>query len=512
MEQLKSQFYKTDSVKILDSIAINNFGLSGFTLMSRAGLFAFETIQKKWPSLKSICVFCGIGNNGGDGFVLAKLAKKNGYNVSVIICGEEQEIKNDAKIAYDECKKYNVLIQRWPLSSHEESKQIQEKKINSIVNLYDFEIIVDALFGTGLNKELDEYWTYIINYLNKYTLAKKVAIDIPSGLNANTGIIMKAAFCADLSITFVGLKQGLFSGKARDYCGEIVFNNLQIPYQVYNEVEPSGYLLNLKKLKSKAFSNISNCAHKGDFGHVLIIGGNYGMLGACIMAAKAALRTGAGLVTVATKDEHSALLPLNTPEIMSIGINDINKIKILIEKASVILIGPGLGQDNWSQEIFSYVLNLQKPLIIDADAINLLAKMNNNYINNNCILTPHPKEASRLLNISTNEIENNRFESVEKLFEKYKANIVLKGAGTIVFGEDKKYYITHSGNYGMATAGMGDVLSGVIAGCVARGVSLLESSKIGVCVHALASDFESAKGKKGMMATDLLLWIRKLLN
>ncbi len=524
--------YSTISVRNLDSIAINEYKIPGFTLMSRAGKFTFEIIKKEWSELKTINILCGIGNNGGDGFIVAKEAFGSGYNVKVILCGDHTKIKGDAKTAYDaymnvigKTNNGNILYWEEFKKDFSEIKMAQEAKksentesTESTKNTEQTEILVDALFGTGLNKDLDKYWMEIVNFINNnFINAKKIAIDVPSGLNANTGAIMNAAIKVDQTVTFVGLKQGLYTAMARDYCGKITLYDLKIPNKIYSKVKPSGYLLNLDHLKKNAFpKKISNCANKGHFGHVLIIGGNVGMLGASILAADAALRAGAGLVSVATRKEHAKSIPINTPEVMSIGMYDINEIEPLIQKATAILIGPGLGQDKWSKEIFSSILKLklQKPLIIDADGINLLASMEEfkNYHNNNSILTPHPKEASRLLQTTTKEIETDRFKSAKNLHDKYKANIVLKGAGTIIFGEDEKYYITTAGNYGMASAGFGDILAGIIVGLVARGVSLIESAKLGVHVHAIASDKEITKGKKGMIATDILPWVRLLLN
>lgn len=513
--------YTRENVRELDFTAINKYKISGYDLMQKAAKAAFLNVLKKWPGQNKFFIFCGIGNNGGDGFVFSKLAKERGYNVKVILCGDESKIKGDAKKAYIDCKDSNIDILKIKdeLVFDEMKLKIFAKKNEDNILVGDLVenkkgVIVDALFGTGLNKKLDSFWIKIINFINEQQKYKKLSIDIPSGLNANTGITMGACINSDLTITFVGRKQGLYTGMARDYCKEIIFDDLGIPKEVYSEVLNSGELLDLDILKAKNLADISHCTNKNNFGHVLIVGGNLGMLGASILAAKSALRSGAGLVSVATRDEHASLIPINTPEIMSKGI-EIEKIKelsVLIDRANVILIGPGLGLDNWSRKIFSMVIDAvaDKLLIIDADGLNLLSEMK--YNNKNCIITPHVKEASRLLNITTDEINKDRFDCCKKLFEKYCATVILKGAGTIIYGEGQRFYITTAGNYGMATAGMGDVLSGVVAALCARGISLIEAAKLASHVHALAADKEIKNGKKGMIATDLLKWIRVLLN
>ncbi len=249
---------------------------------------------------------------------------------------------------------------------------------------------------------------------------------------------------------------------------------------------------------------------KGSFGHVLVVGGDYGFSGAVRLAAEAALRVGAGLVSVATRSEHASSLNLMRSEMMCHGITHAKDLAPLLIKATVVVLGPGLGQSNWAKKILACVLKSKKLLIMDADALNLLAKKHINYVN--WVLTPHPGEAARLLNTTTEAIQNDRLAAVLALQKKYGGVSVLKGSGTLIVAEDGKPALCGAGNPGMATAGMGDVLSGVIGGLVAQGISLFIAAKLGVLVHAEAGDLAKKEGERGMIASDLFPYLRRLVN
>lgn len=251
-------------------------------------------------------------------------------------------------------------------------------------------------------------------------------------------------------------------------------------------------------------------AHKGDFGHVLVIGGDYGMPGAVRMAAEAAARTGAGLVTVATRPEHIATVTATRPELLCYGIRKARDLLPLQKRATVIILGPGLGQTAWSNQIFNFTLKFQQPKIIDADALNLLAQSPQQA--DNWILTPHPGEAARLLKCDTTTIQQGRLAAAQALHTLYKGVIVLKGAGTIICADPLNPGICHAGNPGMATGGMGDVLSGILGGLVAQGLSLQQASELGVCLHAVAGDMAAKNGERGLLASDLLPYLHKLVN
>jgi len=254
-------------------------------------------------------------------------------------------------------------------------------------------------------------------------------------------------------------------------------------------------------------------SHKGNFGHVLIVGGNLGYSGSVRLAAEAALRVGAGLVTVVTHPEHAAILNATCPELMCRGVEGADDMADLLDKVSVIVIGPGLGMDEWGRNLFDLVLDSQKPLVVDADGLNILAEDESIVSRTNWILTPHPGEAGRLLKVDTQEVQSHRLTALKKLQEKFSGVTVLKGAGTLVLSANSSPAICEAGNPGMATAGMGDVLSGVIGSLVAQQVPLLDAAKLGVLLHALAGDLVAKEyGERGMMASDLMPSLQQLAN
>ncbi|OGT33980.1 MAG: NAD(P)H-hydrate dehydratase [Gammaproteobacteria bacterium RIFCSPHIGHO2_02_FULL_39_13] len=265
------------------------------------------------------------------------------------------------------------------------------------------------------------------------------------------------------------------------------------------------------QLLSQQFKKRDRSAHKGDFGHVLVVGGDVGMGGAVSMCAEAALRVGAGLVSVATHEEHIAAINAARPEVMCHAVSHATKLNSLIQKATVIVIGPGLGKRSWSRELFDAALKTEKPIVVDADALNLLSEHLRK--NNQWILTPHAGEAGRLLQCTAEQVQCDRVGSIKKLSAQYGGVIVLKGAGTLIQFSDELPCLCEAGNPGMATAGMGDVLSGVIAGLLAQHFSLVNSAKTGVLLHAMAGDLAAKeKGERGMLATDLMPYLWKLVN
>lgn len=268
----------------------------------------------------------------------------------------------------------------------------------------------------------------------------------------------------------------------------------------------------IEKLKLSQFKKYlvsrARDSHKGDFGHVVVIGGDYGFSGAVRMAAEAALRVGAGLVSVVTRAEHALTLNASRPEIMCHAAD--KKLDALLVKASVIIVGPGIGQTPWAKKLLNSALKSKKPLLLDADALNILAKKPMK--NARWILTPHPGEAARLLKTTTNVIQRDRIRAINELQKKYGGVCVLKGAGSLVLANDKQLSLCTAGNPGMATAGMGDVLSGVIGGLAAQGIPLADAAKLGVLVHAMAGDMAAKEGERGMIATDLMCYLRKFVN
>jgi NAD(P)H-hydrate epimerase len=337
-----------------------------------------------------------------------------------------------------------------------------------------------------------------------------VAVDMPSGLNANTGNIMSVAVKADITVTFIALKQGLFTGQAADYCGELCYASLAIPEEVFTLQSVAAVRVIHTPLPRRL-----RCTHKGNYGHVLIIGGEQGYSGAARLAGVAALRIGAGLVSIATRNVHASIMNSNHPELMCHGVETAEQLMPLLAKASVIVIGTGLGQSAWASELLTAALVAQSPIIIDADGLNLLADMVGKKVlptRLDWILTPHPAEAARLLNCTTDEIQQDRFTAVTALQETYQGVAVLKGSGTLIASHEE-VAVSNTGNAGMASGGMGDVLTGVIAGLIAQGLPLKEAAQQGVYLHGKAADQATeADGERGLLASDLLPYLRRAVN
>ncbi len=488
--------YSAEQVRELDRIAIEEFEIPGYTLMHRAAVFSYNQLEKKWPDVKSITVICGAGNNAGDGYVIAGLAREDGKQVTVYYLQEPEKLKGDAATAYKYLQASNVT----PV------------KFTDDVSL-DADVLVDALLGTGLDRDVEGEYCDAINAINAAS-PPVLAIDIPSGLNANTGNIMNVAVNADITTTFVGLKKGLFTNDGIEYSGEIEFYDLDVPQEVYEKLNSSTDNQIVSRLKLSSFNETlkprQRNSHKGLFGHVLVVGGNEGYLGAARMAAEAAARVGAGLVSIATRSSHASQLSTVRPELMSHGVETLEELMPLINRANVIAIGPGLGQSEWAKLLLARVFESELPLVIDADALNLLAEEDQS--SPNWVITPHPGEAARLLKLDSKSIQSDRFKSALDLHEKYKGPVVLKGTGTVIVDTNGESFVCDAGNPGMSSGGMGDVLTGVIAGLIAQGVEHNQATKMAVCIHANAADRAAVVGERGLMAMDLMPHLRKLVN
>lgn len=488
---LPLDLYRAAQVREMDRIAIEECGVSGAMLMERAGAAAYEVIRKHWPAAGTITVICGGGNNGGDGYVIARLLKADGYSIRTLYTIPPEKLKGEAKQAADKL-----------VSAGLEPEPYRADKLKNS------DLIVDALLGTGLDREITGTMRSVIEGINASAIPV-FAIDIPSGLHADNGQVQGVSIRAEATISFLGLKQGLFTGQGADYAGRIYFHDLGAPQQVYEKVAPAARRLALEDQR-QLLKKRPRTAHKGHCGHVLIVGGDSGYAGAPRMAAEAAGRAGAGLVSVATRPQHAVIFTMARPEIMAHGIERVAQLSGLIEKANVIAIGPGLGQSEWSQMLLAKVLESRLPLVLDADALNLLASEPARQ--ERWILTPHPGEAARLLNSTSAAVQSDRFAAIDELQKKYGGVIVLKGSGTLVADQAGHIAVCTAGNPGMATGGMGDVLTGVIAALVAQGYDPADAARLGVTVHATAADYAAQGGERGMLALDLMPWLRQLMN
>jgi len=486
---LPDKLYRAQQVRAMDKYAIEDLGIPGFVLMQRAGAAGFEVLRRTWPEARRVAVVCGGGNNGGDGYVIARQALDAHFEVQVFAMMSPDLLQGDAKTAYETYMAAGGRVIMGPP-----------------MGLEGVDVVVDALFGTGLDREVTGDYAHAITAINRFS-GGVLAVDIPSGLHADTGSIMGCAVEAAATVSFIGLKQGMFTAEGPSCCGRVWYADLTVPEVVLEYQPPAARLWN-------EYSNLlpprRRSAHKGHFGHVLVVGGDAGYTGAVRMTAEAAARTGAGLVSVATRSAHASTLITGCPEIMSHGVETTTELQTLLARASVVAIGPGLGQSGWARSLFQLVCESNLPMVVDADALNLLAQ-NPNY-RDNWVLTPHPGEAARMLGSETREIQQDRFAALRRLSEKYGGICILKGCGTLIGGEDRVPGVCGLGNPGMATGGMGDVLTGILCGLIAQGLEMFDAARMGVCLHAAAADAEASGGQRGLLATDLMPWIRRLVN
>ena len=490
--------YRAVQVRELDRIAIEDLGIPGAVLMERAGLAAFRALRQCWPAARKVVVVSGVGNNGGDGYVLARRALEAGLQVRVCQLGDVLRLKGDALVAFQGMEKLGLR----PVAFTAEA-------------LPWADVVVDAVFGTGLDREVTGVWSEALTAMTASGVPV-LAIDIPSGLHADTGRVLGTAVRAAVTMSFIGLKQGMFTAEGREYSGTILFDDLAVPAEVYTRVasaaERIAYADLQRQLKPRARS-----AHKGNFGHVLVMGGDCGYAGAARLAAEAAARVGAGLVTVATRGVHAAIIAANRPELMCHGAEAADDVRPLLERATVVAIGPGLGQSAWAEDMLTAALNAKRPLVVDADALNLLARDSarrrcDSGNSTDWVLTPHPGEAGRLLGCSAAEIQADRFAALRALVARLGGVCVLKGSGTLVLEQGGRIAVAEDGNPGMAVGGMGDVLTGIIAGLLAQGFGLADAARLGVCLHGRAGDVAAMGGERGLLASDLLAALRSLVN
>ncbi|MEZ5461477.1 MAG: NAD(P)H-hydrate dehydratase [Dokdonella sp.] len=482
--------FSVEQVRRLDRMAISDLGVAGAELMRRAATAAFACLQERWPDARSVVVIAGNGNNGGDAFLLASLARQAGMSVTVIALGDRSS--GDAATARES----------WLASGGE----VVLATANARIPVAD--LLVDGLFGTGLSRAPTGPAADLIEQMERFP-GPRLALDVPSGLDADRGTAPGIAMHADATISFVGWKRGLFCADGPDYCGAVELATLELPGSLYQRMPADAELLDehCVEIPGARRRNVN----KGNFGHVLVIGGDRSMAGAVRLAGEAALRAGAGLVSVATRAENAVSINAARPEIMVHGVDGPQSIALLLNRASVVALGPGLGQTSWAHALWDGALRAGKPLVLDADGLNLLAAKPQP-LPQASVLTPHPGEAARLLGCEVKTIQSDRFSAVRELAARYSAVVVLKGAGSLVADPDGQVSLCPFGNPGMASAGMGDVLTGVLAGLLAQGLGLRDAARIGVVAHALAGDRAAGDCPRGLLASDLFAPLRACLN
>jgi ADP-dependent NAD(P)H-hydrate dehydratase / NAD(P)H-hydrate epimerase len=480
--------YTVEQLRVLEREAFAALAVSGTDLMRRAASAALNSLRRHWPEARRVSIYCGPGNNGGDGFLLGVLAREAGFHVQIVALSDASH--GDAALARAAWEADGGQVHRW--SSDDTA-------------LPAADVQVDALYGIGLNRALESSIATLIECINAMD-APVLALDVPSGINADSGRQLGAAVRADVTVTFIANKRGLHTGQSADYAGVLEVATLGVPEDVYAAVRPDAQLLAVDSLPPRP-----RYANKGNNGHVLVIGGDHGMAGAVRMAGESALRTGAGLVSVATRAGHITALNAARPELMAHEVDGPQTLEPLLERASVIALGPGLGKGAWGHALWLTALDANKPLVLDADGLNLLSREHRQFTVAT-VLTPHPGEAGRLLGIETKDIERDRFAAARELAHRYNAVVVLKGSGSLIADPSGRLDVCPWGNPGMASGGMGDLLTGIIAALLAQGCDAWQAACLGVGLHARAGDHAARQGERGLLATDLLPALHALVN
>jgi len=491
MAKLPLGIYNEAQIRALDRYASGDLQIPSFALMTRAGEAGLHALRSYWPGTQCVVILCGPGNNGGDGYVLARAAIERRLNVKVVALTDPAKLSGDAQRAWLEYRAAGGVAIEW-------SEDV----------LVDADVIVDAIFGIGLTRQISGTIAACIAAVNA-SPAHVLSLDVPSGLASDTGQIQGCAVRAERTISFLGLKLGFYLGEGPNCTGIVMCDLLDVPETAFAVVPPSALRID-EDILPRVLPRRRRTTHKGQQGHVLVIAGGEGMAGAARLCGEAALRVGSGLVTVATRPENAAAITASRPELICRAIESAAQLQPLLERADVVAIGPGLGQDDWSRAMLSGLGSCERPTVVDADALNLLAQTPRACAN--WILTPHPGEAGRLLGVSASDIQRDRLSAVKQIAARYGGVVVLKGAGTLVFTEGELPCICDRGNPGMASPGMGDVLTGVIAAILAQGSGCAEAASAGVFVHATAGDMAANRGERGILASDLFNHLPACVN
>ena len=484
-------FYSAAQSRALDQLAIAQ-GTPGLLLMKRAAFFAFECLEKQWPKARKIGIVTGSGNNGGDGFALAQILAMAGFEVDILMTTAPERLKGDALTCYQEVLALGCQPQAF-----------------AAAHLAKADLLVDAILGTGLNQVVTGFYADIIEQMNASQIPI-LALDVPSGLQADSGAILGIAIQAQLTCCFISRKLGLYSFQGPEQAGKIQFSRLFLADELYESFKPIAQNHPLKHWLN-ALPKFKPSSHKGSRGTCCLIGGNHTMMGAIQLAGLACLKSGAGLVKIVTQTEHCLPITQALPELMAY---ESSHLKSILLSSRALAIGPGLGQDAWAMDCLQRVLPLPHPKVIDADALNLIAnhQVDTRLAKRNWILTPHPAEAARLLGITTVQVQQDRVAAIKKLHEMYGGVVILKGNGSLIF-DGEHLEICTAGNAGMAVGGMGDVLTGALVSLLGQGMPLFEAACLGVALHAQAGDvLANQMGQAGVTPSDLANTLSQLLS
>jgi ADP-dependent NAD(P)H-hydrate dehydratase / NAD(P)H-hydrate epimerase len=486
--------YTAAQCRELDRLAIDVHRMPGFELMCRAGRAAFRELQERWPDARRVAVCCGKGNNAGDGYIVAGLARECGFEVALWQLGDAGALLGDAARARDWAVERGVVPLAGPPLA------------------LGADVVVDALLGTGIKGELRGDFAASVTAINR-AAGPVLAIDIPTGISADTGAAAGEAVRADVTVTFIGRKIGLYTGAGVAHAGTVVFRDLGVPSAVYRAVAGVPLLDYAALPKRFRLPPRDANAYKHALGHVVVVGGDHSMGGAPLMAAEAALRVGAGMVSVITRAGHRPAILARRPELMVVDADDAEARRAVLEKADVLVVGPGLGQQPWGRSLLTQALAAARPMVLDADGLNNLVAMQVD-VQGPVIATPHTAEAARLLGTPLATVHGDRPGAALAIAQRLRGVAVLKGAGSLIAADAGMIADTAGaslvgvcshGNPGMASAGMGDVLSGIIGGLLAQGLDLTAAAAAGTCLHSLAADRAAAVvGQRSLLALDLL--------
>lgn len=485
-------------MQAIDTYTINQIGIPSTVLMERAALQVVEEVERLNSTKGRILVVVEGGNNGGDGLAVARILIQKGYVVDVYYIAGFSKVSEQFQIQKGILSNIGVLL----------CERIPDK---------DYGVIVDGIFGVGLSRKVEGVHQSVIDTLNQMT-GVKIAVDIPSGIDATTGDILGTAFKADYTVTFGLKKLGMFFSDGIDYCGNIICKDIGFPRQAINAIEPKIYTYD-RSDRYKLPRRINN-SNKGTYGKVAVIAGSKNMSGAAFLCGKAAYSTGVGLVKIYTHESNRTILQSQLPEAIMVTYEDykgaLSCIEDALKWATVIVVGPGLGVDSTSERmLYELLMNTDVPLVIDADALNILS--NNMELlgasSAPVIMTPHMKEMSRLIKKEVSAIAKDRFQIAKQFAKKIGVTLVLKDAKSIVTNGEEQMFMSVDGNNGMSTGGSGDVLSGIIAGMLAGGLSLTDAAMMGTYIHCLAGDVAAEKkGKYAMLASDIIAGLGEVMR
>lgn len=497
---LPEDLYSADAVREIDRYVIDQQGVEGFELMQAAAASAFRRLVRHWPEPGRVLVLCGAGNNGGDGYLVAANGVRHGFDVDCIAVAPTEKLSGDARRAWQKAERDGVKVVELARMTDRELAQA----------IASAGLIVDAMLGTGVTGAPREPVAGIIGQCND-ARASVLAIDLPSGLNATTGALAGDAIRAEATVTFIGLKAGLFTGQGPEVAGDILFESLDTDdWASESGQQARARRVDWQTLRS-SIPRRPRVAHKGQFGHVLVVAGDRGFGGAGILAAEAAARSGAGLVTLATRPEYVVPALSRCPSVMVQGVIHGSELPPLMAAADVIVCGPGIGQGAWGQQMLQQVLASGKPQVLDADALNLMAARVAQPVDHQ-ILTPHPGEAARLLDCKVGDIEIDRIRAAEQIQRLFGGVALLKGAGTVVASGSGVADVISGSNPGMATGGMGDVLSGILGSFLAQLGDGRLSASVAAALHLAAANRASeTRGYASLLPMDVIEALPALL-